>query len=243
MLVWGCGQVAFDPETNRWRRLPAAPVGAPGLAVWTGRELIGWGGGCCGDAFAEGAAFDPATETWRKLAPSPLAPSQGPVGAWTGHELIVFVSGLDPDGNPIAGAARTAAYNPATDTWRQLAPPPDRPAAAVWDGGELLLVAADALHAYDPVRNRWRSFAGDAAGRSQSAAAWTGRELLLFGGATDLFAYDPVHDRSSRYPSAPLTLRSAPTVNWTGRELIVWDGETGAAFTPSSQDADGGGQS
>jgi hypothetical protein len=243
MLVWGCGHVAFDPETNRWRRLPPAPVGAPGLAIWTGRALIGWGGGCCGDASADGAAFDPTTDTWRKLAPSPLAASQGPVGAWTGRELIILVSGFDPDGKRIAGASRAAAYIPATDTWRQLAPPPGRPAAALWDGRELLIVAADAVHAYDDVHNRWGSLAEHAADLSRPTTAWTGREWLLFGGQADLFAYDPVHDRSSRYPSAPLTLRSAPTVNWTERELIVWDGETGAAFTPSSQDADGGGQS
>ena len=119
MLVWGCGPTAFNPQADRWRRLPAAPIGAPGLAVWTGRELIGWGGGCCGDATADGAAYDPAGNTWRRLAPSPLAGSQSPLGAWTGRELILFVSGLDPDGRPIEGAARAAAYRPAP---RHLAP-------------------------------------------------------------------------------------------------------------------------
>ena len=57
--------------------------------------MIGWGGGCCGDASADGAAYDPATNTWRKLPRSPLAPEQSPIGAWTGHELILLVSGID----------------------------------------------------------------------------------------------------------------------------------------------------
>ena len=91
MIVSGCGHVAYNPQTNHWRRLPRAPVDAFGLAVWTGRELIGWGGGCCGDAYADGAAYDPARDTWRKLPRSPLAPSQSPVGAWTGRELVIFV--------------------------------------------------------------------------------------------------------------------------------------------------------
>lgn len=244
MLVWGCGQVAFDKKANRWRRLPPAPIGAPGLAVWTGRELIGWGGGCCGDASADGAAFDPETDTWRKLAPSPLAASQGPIGAWTGRELILFVSGLDPDGNPIADAPRAAAYNPATDTWRRIQPAPRPLAAAVWDGQEILTVGAGGGgFAYDPVANRWRSFAAHSAGRSQSGAAWTGRELFLFDDEAGLFAYDPGSNRSSRYASAPMTPRSAPAVIWTGRDLVVWDGQAGGAFSPSSQDARGGGQS
>ncbi len=126
MLVWGCGQLAFDPATDRWRRLPPAPTGvAGGLVVWTGRELISWGGGCCGDSSSQGAAFNPDSDSWRRLAPSPLAASQHAVGAWTGRELFMFVSGLDPDGKPIAGAARAAAYNPATDTWRRIAAPPE----------------------------------------------------------------------------------------------------------------------
>jgi hypothetical protein len=115
---------------------------------------------------------------------------------------------------------------------------------AVWDGKEVLTVGAEGGgFAYDPVANRWRSFAAHPAGRSQSAAAWTGRELLLFDGEAGLFAYDPVHNRPFRHSSAPLTPRTAPAVIWTGRELVVWDGAEGAAFNPSSQNADGGGQS
>ena len=238
MLVWGCGLVGFNPQTNRWRRLPAAPVGAPGLAVWTGHELIGWGGGCCGDASADGAAYDPGTDSWRKLARSPLAASQSPVGAWAGRELIIFVSGLDPEGKPISGAARAAAYNPATDTWRRLAPPPALRATAVWDGHEILLVGGTAEDgspatvgfAYDPASNRWRSLPAMSSGRVQAGAAWTGSELLLFGGETAanaLLAYDPRRNRWSSLPNAPLRERTAPAAVWTGRELIVWGGVIG----------------
>src|SRR5205085_4655094 len=113
MLVWGFGFAAFDPAKGLWRRLPAAPTdGGAGLVVWTGRELIGWGGGCCGDAFGDGLAYSPATNRWRKLPRAPLAPSQHPLGAWTGRELIVLVGGTDPDGTPWpARLARAAAYD------------------------------------------------------------------------------------------------------------------------------------
>ena len=64
-------------------------------------------------------------------------------------------------------------------------------------------------------------------GRVQAAAAWTGSELLLFGGETAanaLLAYDPKRNRWSSLPNAPLRERTAPAAVWTGRELIVWGG-------------------
>jgi hypothetical protein len=244
MLMWGCGQVAFNPRANRWRRLPPAPVGAPGLVVWTGRELIGWGGGCCGDASAEGAAYDPNANTWRKLARSPLPVSQTPVGAWTGRELIVLVSGRDHEGK-IEGN-HSAAYSPATDTWRRIASPPALRAIAVWDGHEVLLVGGtDEGYAYDPANNRWRSLPATSSGHAQAVAAWTGKQLLLFGGETTpnaLLRYDPRLHLWSSLANAPLRERMAPAAVWTGRELVVWGGVIGTPVgtsTPPEHPVDG----
>jgi hypothetical protein len=236
MLVWGCGHVAFNPQTNRWRRLPPAPVGAPGLAAWTGRELIGWGGGCCGDASAEGAAYDPNGDTWRKLPRAPLPASQAPVGAWTGRELIMFVS----------KGARAAAYSPATDTWRRIPPPPELRELAVWDEHDVLLVGGRGEgYAYNPATNRWRSLPATTSGHAQAVAAWTGTQLLLFGGETTpngLLGYDPRRNRWSSHPNAPLRERSAPAAVWTGRELVVWGGVIGTpagTWSPPEHPADG----
>ena len=125
--------------------------------------MIGWGGGCCGDASAAGTAYNPARHIWRTLARAPLSASQRPVGAWTGRELIVLVSGIDPQGKRYpASLARAAAYNPTTDTWRRIAPLPVplAGAKAVWDGHELLVVGAGTkgrtTFVYRPATNRWR---------------------------------------------------------------------------------------
>ena len=140
MLAFGAfHSVAYNPQANAWRKLRKSVGG--GIVVWTGREAIGWGGGCCGDAWGNGSAYDPSTDTYRDLARTPLAPSQGPIGAWTGRELVLFVSGYSPDGKPYpASAARAAAYDPATDTWRRIARLPDSglrfPGTAAWDGRE-----------------------------------------------------------------------------------------------------------
>ena len=75
LLVWG-GQtqalgaaapnlpghgLAYDPKTNRWSPLLPAPIlgRTNPTAVWTGRELIVWGGGDSYPPFADGAAFRP----------------------------------------------------------------------------------------------------------------------------------------------------------------------------------------
>jgi hypothetical protein len=243
MLVWGCRTVAFNPLTNRWRLLPQPRTGE-GIAVWTGRELIGWGGGCCGDAWAGGSAYDPAANAWRTLSRSPLAPSQGAIGAWTGHELVLFVSGIDPgEGKPYpAGLARAAAYDPATDTWRRLAPPPFSGfrfgSAAAWDGHEVLVAGAGrsgrSAFAYDPAKNRWRRLAPLPFGVHEASAFWTGHELVAWGGSETGrgAAYDPRADRWSALPPAPLS-GFPDALAWTGQSLIVASGVHFAAFTPA----------
>ena len=269
MLVWGFGKAAFDPETNRWRPLGAPPTqGGAGIVVWTGRELIGWGGGCCGDAFGDGSTYNAKAKTWRKLSPSPLAPSQDPIGAWTGRELIILVSG-SAAGEPVKGA-RAGAYDPATDTWRRLAPMPSvrNGASAVWDGRELLVVGgtgpahgakppgpATVGFAYNPATNHWRRLPRMESGRYGAQAVWTGSRLLVWGGQTGHagskaprtgLEYDPKSNRWSALPAAPPSLlkHADPAVAWTGRELLVWGGWTGrppyrgfkdgAAFVPTT---------
>jgi len=138
--------------------------------------MIGWGGGCCGDAFSDGAAYNPVTNTQRKLARSPLAPAQQPIGAWTGRELVLLVSGMSPaSGEPWpAQLARAAAYNPVTDTWRRIVPlPAERPTAdAVRDGREVLIVGGTGTpNARTGVRPRPGSGSRTTRGRT-AGGAW-----------------------------------------------------------------------
>src|SRR5436853_129407 len=192
------GATTSTPLAGTWRVLPKAPItpNDGGLAsAWTGNQMLGWGGGCCGDAFSDGVAYSPATNRWRALAPTPLAGDQSPLGAWTGRELILFAGNVNPaTGKPWpARLARAAAYNPATDKWRRIAPlpAPRGGASVVWDGREILVVGGAAGRvvarvgfAYDPVANRWRRLPPMDSGRIGGAAVWTGSRLLLWGGTT-----------------------------------------------------------
>lgn len=90
----------------------------------------------------------------------------------------------------------------------------------------------------------------------QAAAAWTGSRLVVWGGELGRkalvvsrtgSAFDPVANRWSPLPDAPIAGRLDPVSAWTGHELIVWGGlgvsagrepkhfTDGAAFTPESR--------
>ena len=228
MLVWSAfDQEAYNPATDAWRVLPAAPT-TGALVVWTGREMIGWGGGCCGDAFSAGSAYNPTTNRWRKLARSPLAGSQHPVGAWTGRELVILVSSTNPDGRPWpARLARAAAYDPATNRWRRIAPlpSPQTPTLALWDGREVIAIGGSASYAYRPARNRWKKLARARLGTAGTSAVWTGKRVLVRDGRTGrTLSYDPVANRWAHLAAAPLPRNALTTTVWTGRAIIVWGG-------------------
>jgi N-acetylneuraminic acid mutarotase len=69
-----------------------------------------------------------------------------------------------------------------------------------------------------------------------AAVAWTGRELLVWGGASrsdkvfgDGAAYDLPTKRWRKLPPAPISPRTGAASVWTGHELIVWGGFDGLA--------------
>ena len=64
----------YDPVADRWT--PTSITGAPAArtqhaAVWTGTEMIVWGG-----SPTVGGRYDPSTDTWRPVATPALSPSQ-----------------------------------------------------------------------------------------------------------------------------------------------------------------------
>ena len=106
-------------------------------AVWTGSEMIVWGGNA-GSYFNTGAKYNPSTNNWIPISTTnaPAARS-GPTAVWTGSEMIVW--GGD-DGQSVNTGGR---YNPATDTWTATstinAPLGRIFHTAVWTGKEMLV--------------------------------------------------------------------------------------------------------
>jgi hypothetical protein len=247
---------------GHWRELAASGLCGryDAAAVWTGKEMIVWGGESCAGAtcpsdqsphLGDGAAYNPTTDKWRTVAKSPLTAREPAATAWTGTEMLVWggTSGQDL-------LADGAAYDPGKDKWRPLAGSPlvaRTASAAAWTGKELLIWGGSDQPdgaAYDPAANTWRVLpASPLSGRSAAVGAWTGKELVVWAGVSvngtkefaDGAAYDPATDRWRRIASAPVAGRYAAATAWTGRELVVWGGNRlgsvlgdGAAYDPGA---------
>jgi hypothetical protein len=253
--AWLQLEVPFPP-TGDWRSIATAPiVGRDGpAAVWTGRQLLVWGGhGRIPNQglrpLADGAAYDPVSDRWQPIPSAPAGVRGTSTAAvWTGSRMLVW-AGNAPDG-PAVGAS----YDPAQRSWRRIAPSPIGPResfSAVWTGEELVVFggsSGDGLPtpagaAYRPASDRWRVLpAAPIATRVDHAAVWTGRELLLWGGRdarrsfADGAAYDP---RANRWrPIARRTASAVAAAAWTGTRMLVWDapvaGHTsGALYDPT----------
>ncbi len=201
----------YNPVADAWTT--TAADGRPGprarhTAVWTGTEMIIWGGVTFADnRFSElrsGGRYNPATNRWTATRVDPTT-SGGTDGApdarfdhtavWTGDRMIVW------------GGATTAArafnsgalYNPTTDTW-----------------------AATAAN-------------GAPAARSGHTAVWTGREMIVWGdaGATG-GRYNPTFNfwRPVETEGAP-DLTAGHTAIWDAprRQMIVWGGRGGGGLS------------
>ena len=222
---------AYNAANDAWRTMAKSPLSAREAAatVWTGTEMLVWGGTAGPDLLADGAAYNPAEDTWRRLAGAPLSPRTASAAVWSGRELVVWGGSETADG---------AAYDPATDRWRPLSTAPlagrSAPVSA-WTGREMVVWSGSRLGdgaAYDPATDRWRTIAAaPLRGRYAPASVWTGRELLVWGGdsdqsfvADDGAAYDPATDRWRTIPRAPVAPRAAAAAVWTGQEMVIWGG-------------------
>ncbi|MBT8214784.1 MAG: hypothetical protein KJP12_06125 [Acidimicrobiia bacterium] len=185
---------ALDWATDTWRPLAPSPLAprAGASVVWTGSELIVWGGNGGRDVgpHTDGAAYDPVADTWRPLAETPQgAHWTDATAVWTGSEMILW-GGLE---DPVRVGV---AYDPAADTWRPISDPPGpfrRGHAAVWTGTAMLVYGGTdgqddvfsvaPTWSYDPVADSWTVIDGPVLEeRFGPEHAWNGIELLIWGG-------------------------------------------------------------
>ncbi|RMG42913.1 MAG: hypothetical protein D6718_13245 [Acidobacteria bacterium] len=240
----GSGRIPDDA----WDTAGLEDVPAPRqehTAVWTGAEMIVWGGRSGFEELGDGWRYDPATDTWSRIA---LAGAPEPrhlhSAVWTGTEMIVW------GGEGTRGALATgAAYDPALDAWSALpaagAPAPRWGHAAVWTGTEMIVWGGEdgssmpaAGGRYDPQSRTWRGMSTGPSPRIGHTAIWTGAEMVVWGGEDDTaslgdgWRYDPASDRWTPLPvSGAPAPRSRHAAVWTGGEMIVWGGCDAFAFS------------
>ncbi len=255
----------YDPATDTWVATSMANVPAGRYhhtAVWTGTQMIVWGGEDGLNVLNSGGRYDPVTDTWTATTPTnaPAARMQH-TAIWTGAEMIVWggcpdVAECTSQGIPYDTGGR---YNPATDTWTSMttaaAPSPRAEHTAVWTGSEMIVfggvastfITTNTGGRYNPVTDSWTptSTTNAPTPRYAHVAVWSGTEMIVWGGATDAHRtgarYDPATDNWSTVNlSEPYSIRSNHVAVWTGSEMIVWGGDdvgagsvdTGRIYTP-----------
>jgi hypothetical protein len=183
----------FNPATNTWR--PVSTANAPSArgahtAVWTGTEMIVWGGEDASGAVQDGGRYRPATDSWATLAATGAPSSRfGHSAVWTGTEMIIW-GGEYTQGDQTVKLQDGGRFDPVSGTWRTL-DTPGAPSArgghtAVWTGSEMIVWSFSSGGRFDPAANLWRALdnTGAPEARWEHTAVWTGSEMIVWGGDT-----------------------------------------------------------
>jgi len=267
MIVWGgwAGDYPeyyntggrYNPATDSWTATATsgAPVGRyDHAAVWTGTEMIVWGGTVSSASALTGGRYNPATDSWTATSTVGAPDSTNDtVAVWTGSRMLVWggYSATDEGGR----------YDPVSDSWTPISmigvPEARQWHTGVWTGSEFIVWGGytgyahlDSGGRYNPATDTWVATSTSSAptGRRLPGSVWTGTEMIVWGGHDDIGRqntggrYDPATDSWT-----PTTTTGAPrprflhTSVWTGTEMIVWGGDmspwktnTGGRYCASS---------
>ena len=245
---------------NTWTATNDGPIARSGhTAVWTGSEMIIWGGTDGLHNLNTGGRYNPSTDSWTATSTTNAPSGRGSFTAvWTGSEMIIWGGVSSSDLNT------GGRYNPSTDSWTATstanAPSARESHTAVWTGSEMIVWGGSFLDnagyhyvntgaRYDPTTDSWTATTTTNAptARSGHTVVWTGSEMIIWGGEeypTEFNTggrYNPGTDSwtATSTTNAP-TARSGHTAVWTGSEMIIWGGfdssysNTGGRYNPSA---------
>ena len=213
-------------------------------AVWTGTEMIVWGGGDSnGNVFNTGGKYNPSTDSWTATSTT-NAPDARFVhtAVWTGSEMIIW--GGWAGGNIFFNTG--GRYNPGTDSWLATsttnAPDARYSQTAVWTGSEMVVWGGENFLAlntggrYNPNTDSWTStsITNAPVARYSHTVVWAGSQMIIWGGTdgSNYFdtggRYDPSTDSwaSTTTSNAPAA-RGYHTAVWTDSAMIIWGGYDG----------------
>jgi N-acetylneuraminic acid mutarotase len=231
--------MAYNVSTNSWstrRPLPSARGGVNGVTPLKGKLFVTGGSNSSGQLTRTLFVYDPATNTWSRGADMPRAAGCGIQGAIEG-QLYVWAGCI---GVPVVpDAHRLFRYNPHTNNWVTLVPPPRRHTFGPYGGavGDKFYVGGGwwdhaptgFMYAYDPATNTW----ADRAGRSHTFGAFAvlGGKLYVAGGeddapfaVNDLSVYDPVSNTWAAKAPMPTARSNAIGAFGGGRFFVMGGG-------------------
>src|SRR6266568_8958311 len=184
------------PDTWTPTSVPHAPPGrVEHTAVWTGSEMIVWGGARLNSRVNTGGKYDPVSDSWTKTS-NTNAPTarEFHTAVWTGSEMIVWGGCSDVACNKYFNTG--GRYNPSTDTWTATTttnvPDAREGHTAVWTGSEMIVWGGygsniNVLNTggrYNPGTDTWTATTTTDApvGRAFHTAVWTDSEMIVWGG-------------------------------------------------------------
>jgi N-acetylneuraminic acid mutarotase len=214
-------------------------------AVWTGSEMIVWGGFGSNSFFNTGGRYNPTTDSWTATSTTNAPAGRGRhTAVWTGTQMIVW-GGYNSGGAFLNTGGR---YNPSTDSWIATsttnAPAGRRTHTAVWTGTEMIVWGGSPTIStylntggrYNTSTDSWTATSTTNAptARRYHSAIWTGSEMIVWGGYfqdTNNYywntggRYDPISDSwtATSIANAP-DGRAIHTAIWTGSQMVVWGG-------------------
>ena len=186
----------YNSDTDVWTATSAtnAPTGRfEHTAVWTGAEMIVWGGFTKFQWLNTGARYDPLANSW-----TATTTINAPAGrffhaaVWNGSEMTVW-GGYDGTSSLNTGGR----YDPGTNGWTGTsainAPVARFGHTAVWTGNEMIIWGGtDNFNAtyfntggrYNPGADSWiaTSTTNSPLIRAYHTATWTGSEMIVWGG-------------------------------------------------------------
>jgi N-acetylneuraminic acid mutarotase len=214
MIIWGGYQRtnlfdqnflntggSYNPATDSW--VTNFPVNgivgsrANHTAVWTGTEMLIWGGyrrtgpilSPTFTYYGTGARYTPGSNS---LVTLPLPPAGNArtdhTAVWTGSDMLIW-GGVNDLGETNSGLR----FNPASNLWTAL-PTNNAPAVrsdhtAVWTGEFMIIYGGAAggssvgtAALFDPLVNKWSATTANVSGRHRHVAVWTGTNMLTGNG-------------------------------------------------------------
>lgn len=229
-------------------------------AVWTGSQMIIWGGNP--PYLNSGGIYDLLGDSWTTTS-TVNAPAMRSfhTAVWTGSKMVIWGGGTDGVGLNTGGM-----YDPAANSWSATsvvnAPGNRNQQTAVWTGNKMMVWGGQTHNGtsyswlntgglFDPVNNSWTptSTVNAPDGRQQHIMICTGTKVIIWGGA-DLISGISFKQTGGVYDLAtdtwtPTSLTNAPSPRvspsavWTGSKMIIWGGggvggqfNTGGIYDP-----------
>lgn len=236
-------------EEDGWQPIATGPIGRTDFSmVWTGSQMLVWGGRALSTTLTDGAAYNPATNVWTTISNAGVpAGRYYHTAVWTGTKMIIW-GGMDAGGNYLNSGG---VYDLATNTWTPMsttgAPEGRTHHTAVWTGSQMIVwggITFDGSNvnpentgaAYNPATNTWVALGSAGTvplARFAHKSIWTGSKMMVWGGQTSAIVavvtntgalYDPVTGIWSATNTAGAPSVFDPAAVWTGNLLFVWGG-------------------